>query len=186
MCVAGLHVAMQPCSHRWYKLLRSCSPSSNLANCPQKLKLEGWENRNDHCPFCAADASRLAEIDETTHKLCGSVSRQGSESSTLSSIGRQRSRASSTSTTSTSRSSSRGSDNGADLDRAEQARVMNRRLETYLLTHPGKIFNSRGEDKEKISDDDAASETASISRSSSVLGKGFKRSMRLSRSMFKA
>lgn len=186
MCVANLNVALQPCSHRWYKLVRSCSPSSNLANCPQKLKLEGWETRNEHCPFCAADAARSRTIDDTTHKLFGNMSRQGSYSSAMASVPRERSRANSTSTSTTSRSSSRGSENGADLDRGEEARIMNRRLETYLSAHPSKMFSNRGEEKERLSDEDIAPKTVPLSRSSSALGKGFKRSIKISRSMFRS
>lgn len=53
MCIAELNVSLLPCRHRWYHLSRSCSPSANLANCPGKLGLAGWEIKCDFCPYCA-------------------------------------------------------------------------------------------------------------------------------------
>lgn len=52
MCVAELNVSVLPCRHRWYHLLRSCSPDQNLSNCSKRLVLEGWELKRDFCPWC--------------------------------------------------------------------------------------------------------------------------------------
>ncbi|KAF2464699.1 uncharacterized protein BDR25DRAFT_94734 [Lindgomyces ingoldianus] len=53
MCVAELNVSLLPCRHRWYHLTRSCSPSTNLANCGAKLGITGWEIKCDFCPYCS-------------------------------------------------------------------------------------------------------------------------------------
>ncbi|KAF2191430.1 hypothetical protein K469DRAFT_511660, partial [Zopfia rhizophila CBS 207.26] len=53
MCVAELNVSLLPCRHRWYHLVRSCTPSTNLASCGGKLGISGWEIKCDFCPFCA-------------------------------------------------------------------------------------------------------------------------------------
>ena len=188
MCVANLNVSLQPCSHRWYTLVRSCSSSSNLANCPEKIKLEGWEQRREHCPWCAAEDSTSTDIHHSTHRLFGSMSRQRSSSiSGSSGPGDQRSRTSSVSNGSTSptRSSSFGSDSGnVDVERGERARMMNRRLETYMLMNPGNL-RGKAEEKERTSDDDTVAETTSLARSGSGLGRRWKKSMKISRSIFK-
>jgi len=53
MCVAELNVSLLPCRHRWYHLVRTCTPSSNLANCGSKLGISGWEIKCDFCPYCS-------------------------------------------------------------------------------------------------------------------------------------
>ncbi|CAI6340602.1 unnamed protein product [Periconia digitata] len=53
MCIAELNVSLQPCRHRWYHLSRSCTPSTNLSNCPTKLGISGWEIKCDFCPYCS-------------------------------------------------------------------------------------------------------------------------------------
>lgn len=53
MCVVELNVSLLPCRHRWYNLLRPCSPTTNLSNCPNRLRIEGWETKCDFCPHCA-------------------------------------------------------------------------------------------------------------------------------------
>ncbi|KAF2244290.1 hypothetical protein BU26DRAFT_97492 [Trematosphaeria pertusa] len=53
MCVAELNVSLLPCRHRWYHLVKPCTPSTNLANCGGKLGLSGWEIKCDFCPYCS-------------------------------------------------------------------------------------------------------------------------------------
>ncbi|KAF2712497.1 hypothetical protein K504DRAFT_359112, partial [Pleomassaria siparia CBS 279.74] len=53
MCVAELNVSLLPCRHRWYHLVRNCSPSTNLSNCGSKLAISGWEIKCDFCPYCS-------------------------------------------------------------------------------------------------------------------------------------
>lgn len=84
MCVAGLNVSTQPCAHRWYELLRSCSDERDLSNCPQKLQLEGWETRKEDCPWCESSGDNEEIITSSTHRLFGSTS-SASGSSTSSS-----------------------------------------------------------------------------------------------------
>ena len=52
MCIARLELSTQPCQHRWYRLHHRCSSDLHLGNCPNKLQLQGWETRTEHCPFC--------------------------------------------------------------------------------------------------------------------------------------
>jgi hypothetical protein len=52
MCIAKLYATMLPCQHRWYHLDRSCSPSSNLSTCGERLGISGWEVKCEYCPYC--------------------------------------------------------------------------------------------------------------------------------------
>nr|OQO19806.1 hypothetical protein B0A51_16258 [Rachicladosporium sp. CCFEE 5018]OQO27473.1 hypothetical protein B0A51_06557 [Rachicladosporium sp. CCFEE 5018] len=76
MCVAGLNVSTQSCSHRWYELIKPCRDDHNLANCPAKLRLEGWERRMDSCPWCNS-TSEQGTLD-STHRLFGGSSSSSS------------------------------------------------------------------------------------------------------------
>lgn len=59
MCVAELCVTNLPCQHRWYHLVRPCSPSSNLSTCGKKLGISGWEVKCDYCPYCQGHVSEF-------------------------------------------------------------------------------------------------------------------------------
>ncbi|KAI8936907.1 hypothetical protein NX059_006139 [Plenodomus lindquistii] len=59
MCVAELCVTVQSCQHRWFHLVRPCSPSSNLSTCSRKLGLVGWEKQLDYCPYCNGNVSEF-------------------------------------------------------------------------------------------------------------------------------
>lgn len=52
MCIARLELSTQTCRHRWYRLHHRCSSGLHLGNCTNKLQLQGWETRTEHCPFC--------------------------------------------------------------------------------------------------------------------------------------
>jgi hypothetical protein len=52
MCIAKLCATIHPCQHRWYDLLRPCSPSSNLSTCDKRLGISGWEVKCEYCPYC--------------------------------------------------------------------------------------------------------------------------------------
>lgn len=206
MCVANLNVSTQPCSHRWYTLIRSCSSSTNLSNCPEKLKLEGWETRLESCPWCDDDASVNGTLDDSTHRLFGgsvSRSRSGSLGTSINSMPtaadwKHRRQSSATgSTTSLARStSSRGNlqsddEDSSELGRGEKARMMNWRLDVYLMSHPERKTRSQQED-EGVSPEASVPESAdglrrsgSIRRSGSVLSKKVKRGMRLGKTMFR-
>ncbi|EME41579.1 hypothetical protein DOTSEDRAFT_73866 [Dothistroma septosporum NZE10] len=84
MCIAGLNVSTGACQHRWYELVSPCNPISNLANCSERLRLQGWEVRKDNCPFCDGENHH-----RSTHRLFGSTSSASSitSSPTISEIG---------------------------------------------------------------------------------------------------
>lgn len=138
MCVANLNVSLQPCSHRWYTLVRPCSDSTNLSNCSKKVRLEGWESRVQDCPWCGPSS---ISTHDATHKLFGgnefSEARRRSDSTVASteSIIRGRSNSISTFSAINSRSSSQESESERrESERAESNRMMNRRLDAYIIT----------------------------------------------------
>ncbi|KAF1812735.1 hypothetical protein P152DRAFT_448865 [Eremomyces bilateralis CBS 781.70] len=71
MCLADLHLSTLPCKHRYYRLLRPCTPGHNLLNCPMKLALSGWESRSASCPFCISvdPSGNSCAVDYTTYRL---------------------------------------------------------------------------------------------------------------------
>lgn len=201
MCVANLNVSTQPCSHRWYTLVKPCTSTTNLSNCPSKLALEGWETRLESCPWCDDSASDSGILDDSTHRLFGgSVSRSRSGSLGTSGIGampiaaeRHRRQSSATnSTTSLARSNSgRDEDVEAEeLGRGEKARMMNWRLDVYL-TGNAERKQSIVQETESIAPESPAPEqnslgrSGSIRRSGSLLGRKMKKGMRLSKTIFK-
>lgn len=201
MCVANLNVSTQPCSHRWYTLVKPCTSTTNLSNCPSKLALEGWETRLESCPWCDDSASDSGILDDSTHRLFGgSVSRSRSGSLGTSGIGampiaaeRHRRQSSATnSTTSLSRSNS-GRDDDAEaeeLGRGEKARMMNWRLDVYLTGNADRK-QSMVQENESIAPESPVSEQGSLSRSGSIrrsgslLGRKMKKGVRLSKTIFK-
>lgn len=144
MCVAGLNVTTAECSHRWYELVKSCSQINNLANCPEKLRLEGWENRHETCPFCTGSA----ETHLATHRLFGSTSSASSvASSPVDVMGQNRtSRRGSNNTINgvvlgpLSRQSSAAS--SIELGRAQRSKEMNDRIHLYLCSEPHEVLPS--------------------------------------------
>lgn len=203
MCVANLNVSTQPCNHRWYTLIRPCSSQTNLANCPEKLKLQGWETRRESCPWCGVDDSEAAVLDESTHRLfggSGSRSRSGSLGTTVSPLPsadwkHRRQSSATNSTTSLSRSnSSRGFSQQDDeedvheLGRGEKARMMNWRLDVYLMGNPDRKRQLQEDESfapEAPAPESQLRRSSSIRRSGSVLGKKMKKGMRLGKTIFK-
>jgi len=190
MCVASLNVSTQPCAHRWYDLRRACTSSNNLANCPERLQLEGWEIRNPTCPWCG-DESEIS-IHESTHRLFGSTSPMAS-SPTLSEMGNTRSRRSGSNATmeSLSRVSSIASVEG---DSTQRGRDMNERLDIYLRSLPHEVLPSAAKNYPTYSQSSSASTSADettlaefqmIRRTSSGLSRGWKKSLRFSIGMLR-
>lgn len=141
MCVAGLNVCAAGL-HRWYELIRACDPANNLQNCPERLKLEGWEKRNEYCPYCHG-----RNYHQSTHRLFGSTSSASSVASspTISDMGfgRTNRRGSAGTITATLGPLSRTSSNcSAELDRATRARDMNDRIYAYLSSEPHEVLPS--------------------------------------------
>lgn len=146
MCVAGLNVSTQSCAHRWYELIRPCNPANNLQNCTERVQLQGWEKRNEHCPFCDG-----GNYHQSTHRLFGSTSSACSVASSPTAsdmaFGRAGRRGSgATVMTGTfsplSRSSSNNSIDPVELERATRARDMNDRLHVYLSCDPHEVLPS--------------------------------------------
>lgn len=187
MCVAGLNVTTQPCEHRWYNLVRACHPANNLANCPEKLKLEGWESRVDSCPFCNSNDK---DVHESTHRLFGSTSSASSTTSSPTSPiieGTRPRRSGSDSTMSPLSRMSSGT--SVDSDGGRRNREMNERLELYLRSHPHEVLPSALKNyptypQSSPSDENTSSDAAPVPRRAGTgPSKGWKKNIRLGLNM---
>ncbi|KAK8164919.1 hypothetical protein IWX90DRAFT_148018 [Phyllosticta citrichinensis] len=207
MCVAELNVSLLPCRHRWYHLLRPCSPTSNLSNCKNKLGLEGWETKCDYCPYCSTwnlSSTEYRLVGNDRSPSVGGLSRSPSISysstTTLTSARRDSRRASLARTDS---SSSIAMPSVSVLERTgERNRAITARLDAYLGKHPDRKESKSGGE---TSDEDEQSSTqppspvegdvmsrvdaqvagAPLKRRDSILKKGWRSSKRLSRTIFK-
>ncbi|KAK3110549.1 hypothetical protein LTR53_015036 [Teratosphaeriaceae sp. CCFEE 6253] len=193
MCVAGLNVSTQACNHRWYELRRACHPANHLANCPEKLRVEGWETRNAHCPWCSDTDPALHT---STHRLFG---RTASTSPTLSSpaspeiaaLTRSRSGSAGTLTESLSRHSSAAG--SVESERRQRHRDMNERLHIYLTRHPHEILPSAARNYPTFQsaaaspvEESPAWDGLSVMSAGSAVGKGWKKSVRFSMAMLRS
>lgn len=136
-------MSTQPCAHRWYQLVRSCNGTNNLQNCPEKLKLEGWESRTNECPWCDGASMFLPE---STHRLLGNSTSGNStpSSPTLSDVANripQRSNSFGT-VNSLSPLSRQSSATSTESERGQRHREMNERLHTYINSHPHEVLPS--------------------------------------------
>ncbi|KZF22476.1 hypothetical protein L228DRAFT_126830 [Xylona heveae TC161] len=148
MCVAQLNVCVQPCQHRWYSLLRPCQSSRNLSNCPEKLSLEGWENKCDTCPWCSSpnnttdtnninSSSPAAATDDDNLILLSSSAgseRRGSGGS------RSRSRQSSSSSTSLARRASLARTSSTTSTTSLRNRRQSMKIEAILPADPSPVL----------------------------------------------
>ncbi|KAF2724538.1 hypothetical protein K431DRAFT_146264 [Polychaeton citri CBS 116435] len=206
MCIAGLNVA-QPCGHRWYILIQPCNPSIDLSNCQEKLRLQGWETRHESCPWCG-DSSIDGEtpaLDDSTHRLFGSMSSSSSNSSNASSstptspilagktlpgtgrIVRQRSGSGGSLSNSLSRVNSINSV-VLENERALRHREMNDRLNLYLSCDPHEVLPSGKKHYPDYQGSPTLERAGTFSDSSSVRRgsvKGWKKAVQLSRGMYK-
>lgn len=141
MCIAGLNVA-KTCAHRWYELLRPCNPENNLQNCPEKLRLEGWERQREDCPFCDGTGHLR------THRLFGSTSSASSITSSPIMAGmtfndKHSRRGSGATLMNTMSPLSRETSNcSIECERATRSREMNDRIHLYLSSDPHEILPS--------------------------------------------
>ena len=187
MCVAGLKVSTQPCAHRWYELVRNCHPANNLANCPEKLQLKGWEARTDICPWC--DNDTLNAVHESTHRLFGSTSSASSTASSPTSFDLGQTRSSRSNSDGTMTPISRvSSTTSVESDRVQRDRSMNERLELYLRSHPHEVLPSAKKNyptySSSSSDEISPLEAPLLRRTSSGLSKKWKQSWRMSKGVF--
>ncbi len=188
MCVATLNVSALSCAHRWYEIVQPCQPTTNLDNCSEKLKLQGWENLTDDCPWCDVKEPMLRE---GSHKLLGSAQSGASTPtsptmSDLDSISPSRvdSFGALSSLSALSRHTSSAS---TESEAGQRHREMNERLEIYLTTHPHEILPSAAKNSPTYSRTSTVkSQTAGQMAGSSARGSGakvasrFKKSVRLS------
>lgn len=187
MCVAGLNASTQPCRHRWYELIRSCSDNNNLSNCTSRLQLEGWENRTASCPWCDNNGDYDDLVTDSTHRLFGSTS-SASGSSTHSSpvitpIGKPQLRRCDTDSTLSSLSRT-GSFATNSSERGQKHRERNDRLHLYLTTSPHEVLPSAGKNYPACSVTPTSSDSGSIRSTRKFFGAGWRRSVRLGRSIF--
>ncbi|KAK4553588.1 hypothetical protein LTR86_009384 [Recurvomyces mirabilis] len=186
MCVAGLNVSTQPCNHRWVELQQQCEPTKNLANCPEKLRIAGWETRNEHCPWCNDNETSTSS---STHRLFGSSQAGSSPSSPMASdfLATRHGRSGSLSTLSSLSRHSSSASTGSD--RGQRHREMNERLHLYLTLHPHETLPSaRKNYPTYVSspvDETSTSDGYGSRSSSSALSKGLMKSVRFSKNMFK-
>ena len=189
MCVAGLNVSTCDMNHRWYRLKRSCRSGYDLSTCPEKLKLEGWETRTDHCPWCHGSDS----ISHGTHLLFGNTpsaspfdqsptyqvpsctrSCRSNSENTLSSLSGLSRHSSTTST---------GSDQG------QRHRDMNERLHRYLNTYPHEILPSAAQNyptyPQAEIQDTSSSDVPALQKTNSAFKRRWRQSVRLSQTVFR-
>ncbi|KAI9699913.1 MAG: hypothetical protein M1820_006975 [Bogoriella megaspora] len=187
MCVADLNVSTLECRHRWYHLLRPCSPTTNLDSCSDKLRLEGWENRLNSCPWCDEDITvNLQEfqlIGNDRTPSIGGLSRASSSSTIEQSImsTRRESRSGSIVRTDSSTSITDAA--------AEKNRAQNTRIQWYITSQLETI--NQGETKDQSSSSrrsslvGSLSPSSTLSETSSILGKSWKRGKKISRGVFR-
>ena len=194
MCVAELNVSTLECRHRWYRLLRSCSPTTNLENCPQKLKLEGWESKVGSCPWCDQDTP----TDPQEYRLVGN--------DRVPSIGGLSRVSSSTNIEPTLVSSRRESRSGSIahtdsstslIDAAgEKNRAQNMRIQWYLTSRLEAIAQEEARERPTatrrsslmglpLSSPPTSASSSTTSDAGGVFGKGWRRGKKIRRSFFR-
>lgn len=186
MCVADLNVSTQPCGHRWLRLVRPCHPKSNLANCKQKLKLEGWEQRKATCPWCNHSVGG-SELHQSTHRILGGRTASASNVSTPSSVfpeaSRRRSRSSSQGTLSSlSETTSNASDGN---DRRREHRDRNDRLMLYLSRDPHEVLPSALKNYPSSPTEEVTDSSGGLPGTKAV-SRGWRKGLKLGRGIFKA
>lgn len=133
MCVAELCVTVLSCQHRWYHLVRPCSPSSNLSTCGKKLGISGWEVKCDYCPYCQGHVSEFEYrlIGDGPAPPVGSLSGLARAHSTSLNAARRDIRLDEV--TRTDSATSVGSKSSLVTAASEKNRAMNSRLDAYFF-----------------------------------------------------
>lgn len=184
MCVAGLNVSTQPCAHRWYRLVRACSTDRNLANCPDKLRLEGWENRSSSCPWCDQDTE--SNICQTTHRLFGNAPSAPSSPEIAPGMLARSNRSGSVGTLSTLSSLSRhGSFASIEDERGVRQKELNDRFHLYLTSLPHDVLPSAKKNYPTSPRDETTDSDGASIMSVGGIFRGWKKSVRLSKGIFK-
>jgi hypothetical protein len=138
MCVTELCVTKQACQHRWYHLVRPCASTMDLATCPKKLGISGWEVKVDHCPYCQghATSSEYRLIGDGPAPPVGSLSGLARAHSTSLHAARRDERLQLITSRSDSVTSI-GSKSSIVTAASEKNRAMNARLDSYFFPSEG-------------------------------------------------
>jgi hypothetical protein len=169
MCVAELCVTVLSCQHRWYHLVRPCTPSSNLSTCGKKLGISGWEVKVEYCPYCQGHVSEFEYrlIGDGAAPAVGSISGLARAHSTSLNAARRDIRLDEV--TRTDSATSVGSKSSLVTAASEKNRAMNSRLDAYFFPASGESpvspYPTTREDDEEISAA-SPSDTSSADRSS--------------------
>jgi hypothetical protein len=133
MCVAELCLTILPCQHRWYHLVRPCTPSSNLSTCGKKLGISGWEVKVEYCPYCQGHVSEFEYrlIGDGPAPSVGSISGLARAHSTSLNAARRDIRLDEV--TRTDSATSVGSKSSLVTAASEKNRAMNSRLDAYFF-----------------------------------------------------
>ncbi|KAF2819093.1 hypothetical protein CC86DRAFT_151075 [Ophiobolus disseminans] len=155
MCVAELCVTVLPCQHRWYHLVRPCSPSSNLSTCGKKLGISGWEVKCDYCPYCQGHVSEFEYrlIGDGPAPSVGSLSGLARAHSTSLNAARRDIRLDEV--TRSDSATSVGSKSSLVTAASEKNRAMNSRLDAYFFPSADSPVSpyptARSEDGDEVS-----------------------------------
>lgn len=195
MCIVELNVSTLECRHRWYRLVRSCSSSTNLGNCSDKLKIEGWESKVASCPWC--DQGTPPEPQD--YRLVGN-----DRTPSIGGLSRASSTADMGPTLTSSRRESRSgsiarTDSSTSLTEAagERNRAQNMRIQWYLTTRLEAIAQEEIKEKPStsrrpsmmgipLSSPPTSASSSTASDTGGVLGKGWKKGKEISRSFFRS
>lgn len=166
MCVAELCVSVSPCQHRWYHLVRPCSPSNNLSTCEKKLGISGWEVKCDECPYCQGDVSdsEYKLIGDGPAPPVGSLSGLARAHSTSLNAARRDIRLDNI--TRCDSVTSVGSKSSLVTAASEKNRAMESRLDAYFFPSPDSPYPAGREDEDEDSSPASPSDTSSTDHAS--------------------
>lgn len=180
MCVAELCVTVLPCQHRWYHLVRPCSPSSNLSTCGKKLGISGWEVKCEYCPYCQGHVSEFEYklIGDGPAPPVGSLSGLARAHSTSLNAARRDIRLDNI--TRTDSATSVGSKSSLVTAASEKNRAMNSRLDAYFFPSADQPYPAVREDDDEsnvVSPSDSSSNDHASLRHASMSAEPFKVNM---------
>lgn len=180
MCVAELCVTVLPCQHRWYHLVRPCTPSSNLSTCGKKLGISGWEVKCEICPYCQGHVSEFEYklIGDGPAPPVGSLSGLARAHSVSLNAARRDIRLDNI--TRTDSATSVGSKSSLVTAASEKNRAMNSRLDAYFFPSADQpypaVLQDDDESNANTPSDNSSNENSSV-RNASVANEPYKVNM---------
>lgn len=180
MCVAELCVTVLPCQHRWYHLVRPCTPSSNLSTCGKKLGISGWEVKCEICPYCQGYVSEFEYklIGDGPAPPVGSLSGLARAHSVSLNAARRDIRLDNI--TRTDSATSVGSKSSLVTAASEKNRAMNSRLDAYFFPSADQpypaVLQDDDESNANTPSDNSSNENSSV-RNASVANEPYKVNM---------